>query len=249
MVKANNEMKPILYTNGDSVVWGAELERKQTERFSNLLATKRGWVECNNASAGVSNDYIYRQTMRDVSHWLEHKKVWSEETGWVESDELIVIIGWTSPTRFEWWTGTEYQQERLWIGYDMWGDTDKDRVTELGFVINQTEDIPSYIRTFNQIIGLSSFLEKCGIKYYFFNTFYEYKSIKEPTNLIDKYGKPNYQIGTHELWKQLPDEFTFGTMYDYIRFMGEGFLPRNHPTSKGHYLWSEFLDKEFDIYG
>ena len=249
MVKANNEMKPILYTNGDSVVWGAELERKQTERFSNLLATKRGWVECNNASAGVSNDYIYRQTMRDVSHWLEHKKVWSEETGWVESDELIVIIGWTSPTRFEWWTGTEYQQERLWIGYDMWDDTDKDRVTELGFVINQTEDIPSYIRTFNQIIGLSSFLEKCGIKYYFFNTFYEYKSIEEPTNLIDKYGKPNYQIGTHELWKQLPDEFTFGTMYDYIRFMGEGFLPRNHPTPEGHYLWSEFLDKEFDIYG
>lgn len=237
-------MKPILYTNGDSVVWGAELENKETERFSSILATEKGWIDCNNASAGVSNDYIYRQTMRDVSHWMEHKKVWSEETGWVESDELIVVIGWTSPTRFEWWTGNDYQQERLWIGYDMWGDGDKDRITELGFVINQTEDIPSYIRTFNHIIGLSAFLQRCGIEYYFFNTFYGYKGLEEPKTLIDKYGRPEHQIDTHSLWKQLPDEFTFGTMYDYIRFMGEGFLPRNHPTKEGHREWSNFLSKE-----
>jgi hypothetical protein len=239
-------MKPILYTNGDSVVWGAELENKQTERFSNILATEKGWIDCNNASAGVSNDYIYRQTMRDVSHWLDNKTVWSEESGWIESDELIVVIGWTSPTRFEWWTGGEYQQERLWVGYDMWGDTDKDRVTELTFVINQTEDIPSYIRTFNHIIGLSSFLERHGIKYYFFNTFYNYQILPEPTNRIDRYGKEEFQTGISSLWKQLPDEFTFGTMYDYIRFIGEGFLPRNHPTKDAHIEWSRFLSKELE---
>lgn len=239
-------MKPILYTNGDSVVWGAELENKETERFSNILATEKGWVDCNNASAGVSNDYIYRQTMRDVSQWLENKKAWSEETGWVESDELIVVIGWTSPTRFEWWTGKDYQQERLWVGYDMWGDGDKDRVTELGFIINQTEDIPSYIRTFNQIIGLSAFLQRYKIQHYFFNTFYQYKPIEEPTNKIDKWGKDENQLGISSLWKQLPDEFTFGTMYDYIRFMGEGFLPRNHPTKEGHKEWSNFLIKELE---
>jgi hypothetical protein len=31
-------MKPILYTNGDSVVWGAELESKETQRFSSLIS-------------------------------------------------------------------------------------------------------------------------------------------------------------------------------------------------------------------
>ena len=44
-------------------------------------------------------------------------------------------------------------KERLWTGYDKWGDNDKDRTTEDKFVLNQTEDIPSYIRTFNQIFN------------------------------------------------------------------------------------------------
>ena len=66
-------MKTILYTNGDSVVWGAELDDKKNERFSNLLSEQNDLIDCNNASAGVSNDYIYRQTMRDVSHWLDTK--------------------------------------------------------------------------------------------------------------------------------------------------------------------------------
>ena len=56
----------IFYSNGDSVVWGAELENKQTERYSSIVSNLFNWVDCNNASAGVSNDYIFRQTMRDV---------------------------------------------------------------------------------------------------------------------------------------------------------------------------------------
>ena len=238
-------MKPILYTNGDSVVWGAELERKQTQRFSNLLAVQKGWVECNNASAGVSNDYIYRQTMRDVSHWLETGKCWSEESGWVESDELNVVIGWTSPTRFEWWTGTEYQQERLWEGYDKWGDLDKDRTTEDEFVLNQTSLIPSYIRTFNHVIGLSSFLDKHKIPYIFFNVFYEYVLGLLPEGKIDKFGRDEDQLGLKSLWNQLPNEFRYQTMYGYIRSEGGEFLPRKHPTKESHQLWASYLNKKF----
>ena len=233
-----------LYSHGDSVVWGAELENKQTERYSHHLANHFGWVDCNNASAGVSNDYIYRQTIRDVSRWITDKSIWSEETGWVSASKLVVVIGWTSPTRFEWWTGTEYQQERLWTGYDKWGVNDKDRTTEDQFVLNQTSDIPSYIRTYNHIISLASFLEKHNIPYYFFNTFYEYKSIDEPNIKIDKFGKDVNQLDLNILWNMLPDEFTFGNMYDYIRFMGEGFLPRNHPTKEAHKEWSKFLIDE-----
>lgn len=237
-------MSTILYSHGDSVVWGAELENKQTERFTYHLANHYGWIDCNNASAGVSNDYIYRQTIRDVSRWLFDKSVWSEETGRVYSDELIVSIGWTSPTRFEWWNGNEYQQERLWVGYDKWGEKDKDRTTEDQFVLHQTEDIPSYIRTFNQIISLSAFLDKHNIPYYFFNTFYDYRLPNEPEDKIDKFGKRTNQLDLKVLWNMLPDEFTFGNMYDYIRFMGEGFLPRNHPTKEAHKEWSKFLINE-----
>jgi hypothetical protein len=238
-------MSKILYTHGDSVVWGAELENKQTQRFSYHLANHYGWLDCNNASAGVSNDYIYRQTLRDVSRWLFDRNIWSEETNWIYSDELVVCIGWTSPTRFEWWTGDVYQQERLWVGYDKWGENDKDRTTEDQFILHQTEDIPSYIKTFNQIISLSAFLNKHNIPYYFFNTFYDYRLPEEPEDKIDKFGKRTNQLDLKVLWNMLPDEFTFGTMYDYIKFMGEGLLPRNHPTAEAHQEWSKFLIDEF----
>jgi hypothetical protein len=235
-------MKTILYTNGDSVVWGAELENKRTERFSNLISVQYNWIDCNNASAGVSNDYIYRQTMRDVSHWLDTKKCWSEESGWVESDELFVMIGWTAPTRFEWWTGEKYQQERLWVGYDKWGENDKYRTTEDEFVLNQTDAIPSYIRTFNQIIGLSSFLDKHKIPYYFFNVFYDYnfKGL-DIDSKIDKYGRTENQLSFESLWKQLPQEFKSETMYNYIELKGGGFLNRNHPTKESHDIWKNYL--------
>lgn len=234
-------MKTVLYTHGDSVVWGAELEDKQTERFSHHISNQYGWVDCNNASAGVSNDYIYRQTIRDVSYWLDTNKCWSEETGWVESDNLFVTIGWTSPTRFEWWNGNEYQQERLWTGYDKWGDNDKDRTTEDQFVLNQTEDIPSYIRTFNHIIGLGSFLASNEIPYYFFNTFYEYKLPTEPTEKIDKFGKSDNQLGLNSMWNLLPPEFKIETMYSYIKENNGGLLERNHPTKESHKIWADHL--------
>ena len=236
-------MKPILYSNGDSVVWGAELERKHTQRFSSLLSVQKEWVDCNNASAGVSNDYIYRQTMRDVSHWLETGKCWSEDSGWVSSDEMVVVIGWTSPTRFEWWTGREYQQERLWVGYDKWGDNDKDRTTEDQFVLNQTDLIPSYIKTFNHIIGLSSFLDLNGIPYIFFNVFYEYDLNIESETKIDKFGRDENQLALNSLWKQLPNEFTRQTMYNYIKEKGGGFLTRNHPNVESHKIVANKIKK------
>ena len=94
-----------VYSIGDSVVWGAELENKQYERFSYDFARRLGATDCNNASAGVSNDYIFRNTIRDIYHWKKTGQVWSEETGWIDSDEFILCMGVTSPTRFEWWDG------------------------------------------------------------------------------------------------------------------------------------------------
>jgi hypothetical protein len=238
-------MKPILYTNGSSVEWGSELKNKQTERFSYIVAEHWNWIDCNNASSGVSNDYMYRQTMRDVSHWLETNKCWSEESGWVESDELFVIIGWTAPTRFEWWDGEKYQQERLWVGYDKWGENDKDKTTEDQFVLNQTELIPSYFRTFNQIIGLSSFLEKHKIPYYFYNVFYDYNFLNiQSDTKIDQFGRTENQLCFESLWKQLPSEFKQASMYNYIQSKGGGFLERDHPNKESHYTWGSYIIHE-----
>lgn len=234
----------VLYSNGDSIVWGAELNNKETERFSSIIADKLGWIDCNNASAGVSNDYIYRQTLRDVSNWLKHKKVWSEKTQWIETDTLFVLIGWTAPTRFEYWEGSEYKQERLWIDYDKWGNTDADKMTDVMFAINQTMDIPSYIRTFNQIISVSAFLEKNNIPYYFFNSFYNYQIPTEPTKKIDKFGREEFQTGLHTLWDLLPQSMKDETMFKYLKKNGGDFLSRNHPSAKSHKLWADNLLKK-----
>jgi hypothetical protein len=237
----------VLYSNGDSIIWGAELDNKETQRFSSIIADELGWIDCNNASSGVCNDYIYRQTLRDVSHWLAYKKVWSENTLWVQTDTLFVLIGWTAPTRFEWWNGGEYTQERLWVEYDKWGNGDADKITNAMFVINQTMDIPSYTRTFNYIISLSAFLEKNNIPYYFFNSFYEYKIPTEPTEKIDKFGKSEFQTGLNVMWDFLPKSMKGETMFEYLNKNGGDLLPRKHPSAQSHKMWADNLLKKIKI--
>ena len=128
------------------------------------------------------------------------------------------------------------------MGYDRWGENDKDRTTEDNFVLNQTEIIPSYIRTFNQIIGLSSFLEKHKISYYFFNVFYDYQCKGLDSEIkIDKFGKTENQLCLESLWKQLPHEFKSQSMYNYIQSKGGEFLERNHPTKESHLIWKNYL--------
>ena len=233
-----------LYSNGDSTIWGADLDDKEKERFSSIVADKLGWIDCNNASSGVSNDYIYRQTLRDVSHWLKYKKVWSEETQWVDTDTLFILIGWTAPTRFEWWDSGEFKQERLWAEYDKWGNTDVDKMTDAMFAINQTMDIPSYIRTFNHIISLSAFLEKNNIPYYFFNSFYDYQMPTEPTEKIDKFGKSEFQTGLQTLWDFIPQSMKGETMFEFLNKNGGDFLPRKHPSANSHKMWADNLLKK-----
>jgi hypothetical protein len=229
----------ILYSIGDSVVYGTELDDKESERFSSIVSKHMGAIDCNNASSGVSNDYIFRNTMRDVNHWIQTNELWSEESGWIKSDELKVIIGWTAPTRFEWWNGTSYQQERLWAGYDKWGKPDFEKTTEDEFVLNQTHLIPSYVRTFNYIQSLISLLELHGIDYYFFNSFYKYTEIKEPITKIDLWGRSKKQIGIEYL------KYDMDNMYDYLSNNGGDFHQRKHPTKESHNMWANYIIKKW----
>jgi len=227
----------ILYSIGDSVTWGAELENKEEGRYSKLVANHIGGIDCNNASSGVSNDYIFRNAMRDITQWIKTNRIWDETNGWVESDELKVLIGWTSPTRFEWWDGEKYVQDRLWVDYDKWGDVDKWQTTEQQdkFILHQNELIPSYIRTFNHIQSLISLCELNNIDYYFFNTFYQYETIKEPKSKIDLWGRETEQLGLEYLKVEMDN------MYDYLNKNNATFHERKHPTKKSHKLWANYI--------
>lgn len=234
-------MKSILYSNGDSVVWGAELKNKFDTRFSNLLSQNLNCFDCNKASAGVSNDYIYRTTIRDISHWLKTKNIWSEKTDWIHSNNVYVVIGWTAPTRNEIWNGFEFNQYRDWLEFDMWGVNDKNKKTDNQIIKYINDIIPSYIKTFNYIITLSAFLEKFNIPYYFFNIFYNYTLPNEPKNLIDPFGNYKIQHALSDLYNLLPNSFKEENMYDFLFENGGTFLERKHPSEKSHKIFSDYI--------
>ena len=231
----------ILYTIGDSVTWGAELENKEQERYSKLVANHLGAIDCNNASAGVSNDYIFRNSMRDINQWCDTGRIWDETNGWIESDELKVLIGWTSPTRFEWWDGEKYVQDRLWVDYDKWGKPDENQTTEQQdkFILHQNELIPSYTRTYNKILSLSTLLSLYGVDYHFFNTFYHYDNLNEPKSRIDLWGRDKEQLGLEYL------KVPMNNMYDYLNKNNATFHERKHPTKESHELWANYIIKEW----
>lgn len=227
----------ILYTVGDSVSWGAELKNKEDERYSSLISKSIGAIDCNNATAGVSNSFIFRNTIRDVFQWNKTNRIWDETNGWIESDKLKVIIGWTAPTRFEWWNGNKYLQDRLWVDYDKWGDVDEWQNTDIQdqFILHQTENIPSYIRTFNYIHSVKSILESLNIDYYFFNTFYHYEKIQQPKEKIDTWGREEDQLGFEYLYYHMDN------MYDYLHQKNGTFLPRRHPSKESHQIWADYI--------
>lgn len=231
----------ILYSIGDSVTWGAELNKKEEERYSKLVSNHIGAIDCNNASSGVSNDYIFRNTMRDINQWIHTQRIWDETNGWIESDKLKVIIGWTAPTRFEWWNGEKYIQDRLWVDYDKWGAPDLNKTTNLQdkFILHQNELLPSYIRTINHIISLESFLRLHNIDYYFFNTFYEYEELDEPKSKIDLWGRDEEQLGLNYYKIQMDN------MYNYLNKNNGTFHERKHPTKESHKMWAEYIIKKW----
>jgi hypothetical protein len=243
-----NILKPVLYTMGDSICFGSELDDRNSQRFSNIVSNHMNWVDCNNSSSGVSNSYMYRNLIKDVLKWVETGTVWSESTGWVKTDSLIVVVGWTAPTRVEYWDGL-FKQDRIWNDYDKWGYIDNEKITNIEFVLLQTEIIPSYIRTFNYIISLQSILDRFGIPYYFFNSFFKYNlDLLNENVLVDRFGNTEYPIGISTLWNFLPKSFKSKTMYEYILENDGDFLERRHPSKKSHKIYSDFLIKQFDNY-
>lgn len=231
----------ILYSIGDSVTWGAELKNKEEGRFSKIVANHLDASDCNNASSGVSNDYIFRNTMRDINQWIHTQRIWDETNGWIKSDEIKVLIGWTSPTRFEWWDGKKYVQDRLWVDYDKWGKPDINQSTaqQDKFILHQNELIPSYIRTFNHIKSLEAFLRLHKIDFYFFNTFYQYEELDEPNLKIDLWGRDKKQLGL-EYYKIQMDN-----MYDYLKKENGTFHERKHPTKESHKMWANYIIKKW----
>lgn len=237
------EKVKILYTNGDSVSWGSELQDR-SNRFSTLLAKEKGLIDFNVASSGISNDRIFRNTLRDVCKFLNGEPIYNEELGYVKVDEMFVLISLTAPTRFDYFDGDVFVREHLWTHKDKWGKIDEARKTDNKYVIHHSHLTPSFLRVFQQIISLKSFLELNKIPYICINAFFDYDideiSIVNKDIDVDKVAKQfddtNDYFGLLDLYKHIPNTFKDINLIKYLKGFKDDsmFEERGHPSPKGH---------------
>ena len=246
----------ILYTNGDSISWGSEL-KDRTNRFSTLLAKEKGLIDFNVSSSGISNDRIFRNTLRDVCKFLNSEPIYNEELGYVKVDEMFVLISFTAPTRFDYFDGDVFVKEQLWTHRDKWGKIDEEHLTDSKYIIHQTHLAPSLLRIFQQIISLTSLFKSNNIPYLFVNAFFEYDideiSITNKDIHFDKVSKQfddvNDYFGLLDLYKHIPQSFKDINLTKYLKGFKDDsmFEERGHLSSIGHLEIAKLLKDKIEI--
>ncbi len=217
----------------------------------------------NNSVAGSSNDGIVRRVLDSIPKLLRQYK----------SEELCVIIGWTSPERKDFYfrDGEKEHWETLLPAEltqnQMNVDVEKFYKTYLKHFWNIEEFSNRYIE---QNLLLHYYLDNLGINHYFFNAFYESSGENFNGSLYEKYfiskrrGLPDEfsQEYIDELKKVhgimdelLFDEFkkifknnflqlSFKKYCDVIEPKWGRRYTMNHPNEKMHDEWSKYVYKQ-----
>ena len=167
----------ILYTNGDSWSFGTELdlETRSKNRYSSIISKEKNMVDFNISTSGASNDRIVRTTLRDISLIQNGKDIWSENTQNinVSLDDLYVVIGWTSPTRFEYYNEelNQWKQMRHDVE-DGWGFKPGDRDYDDTKLKDRFGSIKGmYSKWLSNVLLLHHTLNSLNVKHLFFNNY------------------------------------------------------------------------------
>ena len=245
-------MSKVLYTIGDSFVYGHGLD----SRWSSVLSKKCGKLDCNVSLTGSSNDRTLRTVIRDISRIESEGKVWSETTNDIDCQlsDLLVIVGWTSPFRFEWFHNDEYYQSRLWSHEKKWNYNDGRIDYKFSDEISKpiVTELNSLIRFFTQIITLKNFLDNKKIPNIFFNCFFPFgentteyfteliRSLEEnKISQLRTFDNIDTYYSLDSLWSCVPNDYK---ELNHLEFIGQENLDESfHPTPRGHYLWSKKL--------
>lgn len=223
-------------------------------------------IKCiNNSVAGSSNDGIVRRMLTDIPKLLKEYK----------PEEIFLIIGWTSPERKDFFYKGKGQNswDTLYpaeVGH--WKDTDIDKNEFYKIYTTRYWNEEEYLTRFiNQNMLVAGYLENLGIKFLFFNAFYENKqvvlendpnrhNIKHSPRLIDyinKYHPDNFKnniwletIQLNEVVEQFNilynKSFIATSFKEYIlniELAKKIRLLEYHPTEEGHQEWANFIAK------
>lgn len=225
-----------LYANGDSLVYGQELnpdrinirddceftEHKRTHCFTGLIQ-KHFNIEnyINRAIPGGSNDRILRTTILDVSKLLEE----------YEPDELFVIVGTTYSSRREFYNtelNSYYQYQPEYNSGPQIKSLDPLWKIYTAYYQSDLEQVERYLI---QIVSIQNFLKSNKIPYLI------------TTSLSD----------SDEILKLAGDYGYLTAMLDRTRYLNEvsfeNFTIQNglaigknwHPLEDGHAAWAQYL--------
>ena len=257
----------VLYSNGDSWSFGTDLNpgSRENDRWSAILSDKMNMIDFNVATSGTSNDRIFRTTLRDICLIKDGKNIWSEKTGniGVKLEDLYVVIGWSSPTRFEYYNKelNQWKQMRHDIE-DEWGFKPGDRDYDNQLLKDRFGSLKGmYSKWLSSIVSLHHILNSLNIRHLFFNAFYpmndeidkvidelqEIDTITSERTEWDDYDNHHSYFGLVSLWNNCPQSFRTFNAY---RFLSELEYPsyddlitkHKHPTELGHeyiakHLW------------
>tara|TARA_B100001778_G_scaffold280526_1_gene245278 strand:+ start:822 stop:1583 length:762 start_codon:yes stop_codon:yes gene_type:complete len=246
--------RKILYTIGDSFVFRGFDYKSWTSYLSDSL----GWVDANNGMSGTSNDRSYRSVVRDISRIKKSGKLWTESTGDIECglDDLFVIIGWTSPTRFEWFQNGEYLSSRLWSKstFQRRDNLRIDFTFSDDISLPMSDECNSLINFFNQIITLKTFLNQNNISNLFYNTFFPFNenTMEYYEKIITKIenNKPKSFIGfdnpdtyycLKDLWEEVPEDYKKYNQLEYVTL--DNVDETLHPNDVGNMMWAKYLQE------
>ncbi len=211
----------------------------------------------NTAVPGSSNDTIVRRTVENVLSLLDQ----------YNSDDIFVIIGWTSPERKDfYYKDMVVPKDGRWFTLlpaelnELLRREDKKHLkpfykTYVKYFWNTEEYISRYI---NHNLYLHYFLESQGIGHLFYSAFHEgqdtiYNSISDISKgVISNFSKEKET--TEEFFKICRKVFKDISFRKYVmetvapknteNIHSTKFFKDHHPTELGHQMWAEELYKD-----
>lgn len=217
----------ILYANGDSWPWGAELgdeseEYRLAHSYPGLVANKLNIDLQNNSLGGGSNSRTFRTTIRDISKLL------------MENKKPFALITWTELHRFELYDTAI----NTWQSFPNPNNTTNKELTDLiwGRYSTDASDLETFL---SQLIALESFLKVHEVPYIMIASC--------------MYPPPIKDIGEYMIYKSVLDNTNYIasiTLNGYLRtFTKVDWGANQHPLENGHKIVADFLlDQIHDRY-
>jgi len=264
---------------GDSWCWGAELvdpveepvpimtlpgggferqskpiniEYRLKNRYINRFQTMIGAEELVDLSEPAdSNDAIFRKLVE----WLIN----SGYTSGLDTSDLFISIGWTSPERTEFYYKEKWGEDH-WATYGPWSlDEQKNKNIDLHNFFNlffENFGTPDgFIYKYYQTMWATQcLLEKFNIKYVMHQAFYHYPDRMPLEWKDDVYKQEFLQMDNNQtiknLWNSInencfvnKDHPTMSTAHHVMVEKGglDNVFEVFHPNALGHKIWAEYL--------